>query len=46
MAGPSLSLPNLLVIGSELGAKKTLTYAGLVVLFSTIVSMLYGRIVV
>jgi uncharacterized membrane protein YraQ (UPF0718 family) len=45
LAGPSLSLPNLLVIGGELGAKKTLTYAGLVVLFSTIVGILYGNIV-
>ncbi len=45
LAGPSLSLPNLLVIGSELGAKKTLTYAGLVVAFSTIVGMLYGNLV-
>ncbi len=45
LAGPSLSLPNLLVIGSELGAKKTLTYASLVVLFSTIVGMLYGQLV-
>ncbi len=45
LAGPSLSLPNLLVIGGELGLKKTLTYAGLVVLFSTIVGILYGNIV-
>ena len=45
LAGPSLSLPNLLVIGGELGIKKTLTYAGLVVFFSTIVGMLYGNMV-
>ncbi|MCF7928912.1 MAG: permease [Spirochaetales bacterium] len=45
LAGPSLSLPNLLVIGGELGAKKTLTYAGLVVVFSTFVGMLYGNVV-
>ena len=44
LAGPSLSLPNLLVIGGELGAKKTLTYAGLVVTFSTVVGILYGNI--
>ena len=44
LAGPSLSLPNLLVIGGELGARKTLTYVGLVVLFSTFVGMLYGYI--
>ncbi len=45
LAGPSLSLPNLLVIGGELGVKKTLTYSGLVVVFSTIVGMIYGNIV-
>lgn len=42
LAGPSLSLPNLLVINGELGPKKTLTYSGLVVLFSTILGLLYG----
>ncbi len=45
LAGPSMSLPSLLVIGTELGAKKTLTYAGLVVVMSTLVGMLYGTIV-
>ena len=45
LAGPSLSLPNLLVIGGELGVKKTLTYAGLVVVFSTVMGMLYGTVV-
>lgn len=42
LAGPSLSLPNLLVINGELGPKKTLTYSGLVVLFSTLLGLLYG----
>lgn len=46
LAGPSLSLPNLLVIGGELGVKKTLSYIGLVVIFSTIVGMIYGHLVV
>jgi len=45
LAGPSLSLPNLLVIGGELGLKKTLTYAGLVVVFSTIVGVMYGNLI-
>jgi hypothetical protein len=45
LAGPSLSLPNLLVIGGELGARKTFTYIALVVVFSTIVGMLYGNLV-
>jgi uncharacterized membrane protein YraQ (UPF0718 family) len=45
LAGPSLSLPSLLVIGGELGAKKTLAYVGLVVALSTVAGMLYGNIV-
>lgn len=45
LAGPSLSLPSLLVIGGELGLKKTLTYSGLVVAMSTAAGMLYGSMV-
>ncbi len=44
LAGPSMSLPSLLVIGGELGAKKTVTYASLVVIMSTAVGLLYGAI--
>ncbi|HEQ71013.1 MAG TPA: permease [Spirochaetia bacterium] len=44
LAGPSLSLPSLLVIGSELGLKKTLTYAGLVVILSTVAGLGYGAV--
>ncbi|HUV08947.1 MAG TPA: permease [Spirochaetia bacterium] len=44
LAGPSLSLPSILVINSELGPKKTLTYVGLVVVMSTIVGKLFGLI--
>jgi len=44
LAGPSMSLPSLLVIGGELGAKKTITYASLVVMMSTAVGLLYGAI--
>lgn len=46
LAGPSLSLPSLLVIGSELGPRKTLTYVGLVVVMSTAAGMFYGNLVV
>ncbi|TVR29272.1 MAG: permease [Spirochaetaceae bacterium] len=46
LAGPSLSLPALLIIGSELGVKKTLTYVGLVVVLSTTAGMIYGNLVV
>jgi uncharacterized membrane protein YraQ (UPF0718 family) len=42
LAGPSLSLPSMLVIGSELGFKKTAVYVLLVVGLSTIAGMLFG----
>jgi uncharacterized membrane protein YraQ (UPF0718 family) len=42
LAGPALSLPNMLVIGSVLGAKKTLTFCGIIVVLSTISGMVYG----
>ncbi|MFW6339194.1 MAG: permease, partial [Alkalispirochaetaceae bacterium] len=45
LAGPSLSLPSLMVIGGELGFKKTLTYVGLVVVMSTAAGMVYGNFV-
>jgi uncharacterized membrane protein YraQ (UPF0718 family) len=44
LAGPALSLPNLLVIRGVLGTKKTLTYAGLVVVLSTVAGVIYGGI--
>lgn len=46
LAGPSLSLPSLLVIGGELGLRKTLTYVGLVVVMSTAAGMVYGNLIV
>ena len=42
LAGPSLSLPSILVISGELGWKKTLTYVGLVVLLSTAAGLAFG----
>jgi len=45
LAGPSLSLPSLLVIGGELGVRKTAVYVSLVIVLSTAAGMLYGRIV-
>ena len=44
LAGPSLSLPSLLVIGSELGLKKTTAYVLLVVSLSTVAGMIYGSL--
>ncbi|MFO7802712.1 MAG: permease [Desulfovermiculus sp.] len=46
LAGPALSLPNLIVIGSVMGWKKTGTFAGLIVVLSTIVGMSYGAFIV
>lgn len=43
LAGPALSLPNMLVIRTVLGTSKTLTYCGLVVLMSTATGFLYGQ---
>ena len=45
LAGPALSLPNMLVIRSIMGTKKTLTYVGLVVFFATISGYVFGLIV-
>lgn len=45
LAGPSLSLPSMIVIMRVIGPKKGGVYIGLVVLISTLVGMLYGAIV-
>jgi len=42
LAGPALSLPNMLVIRSVLGTKKTLVYVGLVVVLSTMAGTFFG----
>jgi uncharacterized protein len=42
LAGPALSLPSMIVIIRMIGAKKALTYIGLVVLLSTAAGLLYG----
>jgi len=44
LAGPALSLPNMLVIRSIMGTKKTLTYIALVVVFATITGFIFGLI--
>ena len=43
LAGPALSLPNMLVIARVLGWTKTLTYVGLVVALSTVAGLAYGH---
>ncbi|WP_350342568.1 permease [Proteinivorax tanatarense] len=45
LAGPALSLPNLLSIRNVLGTKKTAVYAGLVIVMATIAGMFFGAIV-
>jgi uncharacterized membrane protein YraQ (UPF0718 family) len=44
LAGPALSLPNMLVIRSIMGTTKTLTYVALVVVFATITGYIFGLI--
>jgi hypothetical protein len=45
LAGPSLSLPSMIVLWRVMGAKKAGVYISLVVIISTLVGMLYGAIV-
>jgi hypothetical protein len=42
LAGPALSLPNMLVIRSILGTGKTLVYVALVVVMATVSGLVYG----
>ena len=46
LAGPALSLPNMLVIRSILGTKKALVYIALVVVMSTSIGIIFGSFVV
>jgi uncharacterized membrane protein YraQ (UPF0718 family) len=42
LAGPALSLPNMLVIGGVMGVKKTVAFCSIIVVLSTIAGMTYG----
>ncbi|MBU4069424.1 MAG: permease [Nanoarchaeota archaeon] len=42
LAGPSLSLPNMLIIRKVLGNKKTIAYVLLVIFYSTIAGLIFG----
>jgi uncharacterized membrane protein YraQ (UPF0718 family) len=44
LAGPSLSLPNMLVIRGIIGTQKTTVYVILVVVLSTAAGLVYGMI--
>jgi uncharacterized membrane protein YraQ (UPF0718 family) len=45
LAGPALSLPNMIVIASVIGWKKTSVYIGLVVTMATITGLIYGTFI-
>lgn len=42
LAGPALSLPNMIVIRSVLGTKKTVVFVSLVIVMATVSGMLFG----
>ena len=42
LAGPALSLPNMLVIGGVMGWKKTAVFCSIIVVLSTIAGLIYG----
>ena len=45
LAGPALSLPNMIVIASVIGWKKTGVYIGLVVVMATVSGLIYGTFI-
>ena len=45
LAGPSLSLPNMLVVRKVLGNKKTAVYVLLVIFYSTIAGLIFGGLI-
>ena len=44
LAGPALSLPNMLVINQVIGPRKTLVFCALVVIMATLSGILYGSL--
>lgn len=44
LAGPSLSLPNMLVIRGIIGTQKTVVYVSLVIVMATISGLIYGSL--
>ena len=46
LAGPSISLPSLIVINRVLGVRKTAVYAVTVVILSTIAGYVYGNLII
>jgi hypothetical protein len=44
LAGPALSLPNMLVIRSVMGTRKTICFVGLVIVMATLSGIIYGSL--
>lgn len=44
LAGPSLSLPNMLVIRGVMGTQKTIVYVLLVIIMATLAGLIFGKI--
>lgn len=44
LAGPALSLPNMLVIRSVMGTQKTVVYVGLVIVMASVSGIVYGML--
>jgi uncharacterized membrane protein YraQ (UPF0718 family) len=42
LAGPAVSLPNMLVIRSIMGTRKTLVFLGLIIIMATITGKIFG----
>ncbi len=42
LAGPALSLPNMLVLGGIMGVKKTFAFCSIIVVLSTLAGMIFG----
>jgi uncharacterized membrane protein YraQ (UPF0718 family) len=42
LAGPALSLPNMLVLVKVMGTRKTAAFSGIIVVVATAVGMIYG----
>ena len=46
LAGPALSLPNMIVIARIMGIKKTAVYVSLVVIMATMTGMVFGNLII
>jgi uncharacterized membrane protein YraQ (UPF0718 family) len=43
LAGPAVSLPNMLVVASVIGWRKTVAFVSLVVVMATVSGLIFGR---